>query len=139
VSFETERDPSLRKGHNVKWLVRVEVLRSIDVAWNGGRKLAPVEEVAPGTIPDGFPEAGTPGLMLADVARHAAPADTPFENHLYRVLARDGTSLPRLLTWAEMHEAYYVPASDRIVMQEALGAAYQLSQPKLIRLEGGGS
>ncbi|MBD3235340.1 MAG: hypothetical protein GF330_01385 [Candidatus Eisenbacteria bacterium] len=31
VLFETERDPNLRKGHNVKWLIRIELLRAIDV------------------------------------------------------------------------------------------------------------
>ena len=139
VLFETTLDPMLRKGHNVKYVIRVEVLRSIDVAWSDGRKLAPVEDVAPVTVPAGYPEAGTAGLLLADVVTLVLPDDIVPDNQLHRVLGRDGTGLPRLLTWEEMHAAYYLPGSDRIVLEEALGSAYQVQLPRSIRLEGGAS
>ena len=139
VLFETALDPMLRKGHNVKYVIRVDVLRSIDVVWNDGRKLAPVEDVAPVTVPAGYPEAGTAGLLLADVLTLVLPDDIVPDNQLHRVLGRDGTGLPRLLTWEEMHAAYYLPGSDRIVLEEALGSAYQVQLPRSIRLEGGAS
>ncbi len=139
VLFETERDPNLRKGHNVKWLIQVQALRSIDVDWGEARKLAPIDEVASDTIPTGYPEAGAVGLMLTDIVGHVAPADLAAQNYLYRVLGEDGAALPRLLTWEEMHEAFYIRESDRIVMPEALGAAYQVQRPQTIRLEGSGS
>ncbi len=139
VLFEAALDPMLRKGHNVKYLIRVDVLRSIDVAWSEGRKLAPVGEVPSVTVPDGYPEAGSEGLRLADVVTQVVPADIVPGDHLYRVLALDGTGLPRLLTWEEMRAAYYLPSSDRIAMAESLGPAYQLQLPRTIRLEGGAS
>ncbi len=137
--FETARDPMLRKGHNVKYVIRVEVLRSIDVVWSDGRKLAPVAEVPPVTIPEGYPGAGAEGLLLADVVTRVIPADIVPGDHVCRVLARDGTGLPRLLGWEEMHAVYYLPGSDRVVMEESLGPAYQVEMPRSIRLEGGAS
>jgi hypothetical protein len=137
VLFETALDPMLRKGHNVKWLIRVDVLRSIDVSWGDGHKLAPVTEVPPVTVPAGYPEAGTAGLLLADIVSSAIPGDVTPQDHLLRVLGRDGGGLPRLLTWEEAHSAYYLPGSDRIVMEESLGPAYQVTLPRTVRLEGG--
>lgn len=136
VVFDTARDPMLRKGHNVKWLIRAEVLRSIDVVWGDGRKLAPVQELRPDTVSAGYPGAGTPGLLLSDIVLHAAPGDLVPQNHLYRVIGRDGSELPRLLTWDEAHAAYYLLATDRVVLPEALGPAYQVNLPRSIRIEG---
>jgi hypothetical protein len=137
VFFETALDPMLRKGHNVKWLIRVEVLRAIDVSWSDGRKLAPVTEVQPMTVPEGYPGAGAAGLLLSDIVVGVIPGDVAPQGHLHRVIGRNGGSLPRLLTWEEMHSAYYLPDSDRVVMEESLGPAYQVSMPRTIRIEGG--
>jgi len=139
VFFETALDPMLRKGHNVKWLIRVEVLRAIDVSWSAGRKLAPLADMTSEVVPPGFPEAGSPGHRLADIVAHVIPGDVVPQTRLYRVIGRDGASLPRLLTWEEMQNAYYLPGSDRVVLQESLGPAYQVGLPRTIRLEGGGS
>ncbi len=135
VIFETERDPTLKKGHNVKWLVLVEILRSIDIVWPEGRKLAAVEEVSNVTIPEGYPGAGTDGILLASFVEKANPSNVDPEAHLYRVSSIDGTELPRLLTWEEMHHAYYIPDEDRVVMAEALGSAYQIHLLETIELE----
>lgn len=135
--FETTMDPMLRKGHNVKYVIRAEVRRSIDVAWSGGRKLSAVTDVTPVTIPAGYPGAGTDGLRLADVVTHVLPDDVTPGDHLHRVLGRDGAGLPRLLTWEEMQAVYYLPDSDRVVMEEALGPAYRVELPRTLRLEGG--
>jgi hypothetical protein len=137
VVFDTARDPMLRKGHNVKWLIRVEVLRSIDVAWDEGRRLAPVVEITPDTVTAGYPGAGTPGLLLSDIVRNAAPGALVPENHLCRVIGRDGSELPRLLTWEEMQAAYYLFTGDRVVLRESLGPSYQVNLPRTIRIEGG--
>lgn len=137
VVFETAQDPMLRKGHNVKWLIRAEVLRALEVSWSDGRKLAAVTEVPTTTVPEGYAEAGAAGLLLADVVAHVLPGDRVPGAHVYRLLGRDGTSLPRLLTWEEMHTAYYLPGSDRVVMLASLGAAYEVSRPRTIRVEGG--
>jgi hypothetical protein len=139
VIFETTLDPMLRKGHNVKYVIRVEVLRSIDVVWRDGHKLTPVAEVPMVMIPVGYPEAGEAGLLLADVVTQVIPDDIVPADYLCRVLDRDGTSLPRLLTWEEMHAVYYLLSSDRVVMEESLGSAYQLEMPRSIRLEGSAS
>ena len=135
VLFETEQDPNLRKGHNVKWLIRVEVLRSIDVVWSDGRKLAAVGEIDRVTVPGGYPKAGADALTLAGLVTNAGPADLEPDRFLYRVSSWQGTSLPRLLTWEEMGTTYFVPEGDLVVMPEVLGTAYQISQPKTIRLE----
>jgi hypothetical protein len=135
VVFQTELDESLRKGHNVKYLIRVEVLRSLDVTWADGRKLAPVGELTPVTIPAGYPESGMDGLPLASFVSYSLPGDLTPSDFLYRVLSRTGASLPRLLTWEEVNATYYLPASDRVVMAEALGAAYQVDEPKTVRAE----
>jgi hypothetical protein len=137
VVFDTVRDPMLRKGHNVKWLIRVEVLRSIDVAWNDGRRLAPIVEITPDTVAAGYPGAGTPGLLLSDIVGHAVPGDLVPRDHLYRVIGRDGSELPRLLTWEEAQAAYYLLAGDRVVLRESLGPSYQVNLPRTIRIEGG--
>ncbi len=135
VIFETERDPTLKKGHNVKWLIRVEVLRSIDVVWPDGRMLAAVREVEPVTVPDGFPGAGAEGIVLASFVERADPSDLEPEDYFYRVTSEDGTRLPRLLTWEEMHETYYLSEEDRVVMSEVLGPAYRIDLPRTIELE----
>jgi len=137
VVFATEQDPMLRKGHNVKWLIRVDVLRSIDVVWDDGRRLVPVAEVAAETVPEGFPEAGASGSLLTAIILDGAPRELVPEDHLYRVIARDGSELPRLLTWEEASSAWYLHASDRVVLREALGPAYRLSLPRAVRIEGG--
>jgi hypothetical protein len=135
VVFQTELDPSLRKGHNVKWLVLVEVLRSVDVVWAGGRKLVAVAEVGTATVPEGYPDAGSAGVVLARLVEKAAPSGSLPDAFLYRVVSGDGSSLPRFLTWAELSATYYLPGEDRVVMAEALGSAYQLAKPKTIRME----
>ncbi|MBU1699452.1 MAG: hypothetical protein KJ831_04835 [Candidatus Eisenbacteria bacterium] len=135
VDFDTERDPELRNGHNVKWLIQVQLLRSIDVQWSGGRKLATLRELDAEIIPDAYQQAGEEGLTLANVVNSAAPADIVYESFLYRVLSRENESLPRLLTWEEMSATYYVLESDSVVMLEALGPTYQISEPKSIRME----
>ncbi len=139
VFFETALDPMLRKGHNVKWLIRVDVLRAIDVSWSDGRKLAPIAEVPSVTVPEGYPEAGAAGLRLSDIVSSVVPRDVSPQAHRHRVTGRDGASLPRLLTWEELQAAYYLPGSDRVVLSESLGPAYQVSLPRAIKLEGGGS
>ncbi|MBP6875493.1 MAG: hypothetical protein KBD56_05440 [Candidatus Eisenbacteria bacterium] len=135
--FETAQDPNLRKGHNVKYVIRVEVLRAIDVRWQDRRKLAPITEIETTLLPEGYEGAGTAAIKLADLAAYSLPSDIDPSLRQYRVLSRDGTSLPRLLTWEEMHTAFYVPASDLIVMPDALGPAYRLSEPAQVRVEGG--
>ena len=135
IVFETERDPNLRNGHNVKWLVRAEVLRSVDVVWPGGRNLVAVTEVETATVPEGVPGAGADGVVLTTFVEEGGPSDLVPDQYVYRVSARDGQGLPRLLTWAEMGAAYYLPGDDRVVMSEALGSAYQVDRPKTIRME----
>jgi hypothetical protein len=138
IAFDTDADPALRKGHNVKWVIRVDVLRAIDIVWPAGRKLAAVDEVDTTLIPEGYPGAGTSGLRLDDVILLGLPDDLPPESYLYRLRAPDGSELPRLLTWTETRETYYLPDEDRVVMAEALGSAYQVAQPRTVLLEGAG-
>ena len=135
VVFQTELDPMLRKGHNVKWLIRVEVLRAIDVLWTDGRKPAPVRDIATVTLPDGYTASGDPGMTLASVVEHVCPSDLVLPDYLFRVRGAGGSSLPRLLTWEEMNRAYFVPELDRVLMPEELGSAYELADPQSIRLE----
>ena len=139
VVFQTELDETLRKGHNVKYLIRVEVLRSLDVSWPDGRKLAPVAEVPRVTVPPGYPDSGAEGILLASFVSYSLPGDLAASDFLFRVLSRSGASLPRLLSWEEVGATYYLPVSDRVVMAEALGAAYQIQEPKSVRLEAVGS
>lgn len=139
VVFEKDQDAMLRNGHNVKWLIRAELFRSIDIAWSEGHKLAPVSEVATTTIPEGYEGAGTSGLMLSTIVSTTVPTDVNPMLYTYRVLASGGASLPRPLNWEEMGEAYYLLESDRIVMRAELGSAYQVAAPQTIRLEGSGS
>jgi len=138
VIFETERDPNLRKGHNVKWLIRVELLRSIDVDWGAARKLAPIAELEATTLPAGYDAEGEPAVPLTAVVSYSLPDDLTPEGFQYRVSARSGAGLPRLLTWAELETAYYLLSEDRVVLPAALGSAYALEEPWRIRLEGGG-
>lgn len=138
VLFETEQDPALRKGHNVKWLIRVDVLRAIDVVWPDGRKLAALSGLTRTTVPDVYPGADGEGVVLARFVDEAGPAEITPDGFLYRVLSRDGSSLPRLLTWAEMNATFYLPDEDEVVMAEALGPAYRVELPKTIRMEAGG-
>jgi hypothetical protein len=115
------------------------VLRSLDVSWPDGRKLAPLAEVPRVTVPPGYPESGTEGVLLASFVSYSLPGDLQTSDFLFRVLSRTGASLPRLLTWEEVTATYYLPASDRVVMAEALGAIYRLEEPKGVRLEAVGS
>ena len=129
----------LRNGHNVKRLIRAELLRAIDVVWTESHKLAAVQEVPSTTIPEGYEGVGETGLSLAAIVSAVLPADLDPARYTYRVLASLGVSLPRPLTWEEMEAAYYILTSDRIVMNAELGTAYQLASPRTIRLEGSGS
>lgn len=138
VLFETERDPNLRKGHNVKYVIRVELLRSIDVDWGERRKLAPLAELETVALPEAYEGAGAEAVCLASAVEYALPGDLDPADYQYRVQALDGSSLPRLLTWPELASAYHVLAVDAVVLPASLGPAYRLSSPKRIRLEGGG-
>lgn len=136
--FEAGRDPNLRQGHNVKFVVRVELLRSIDVDWGARRKLAPLVELESLALPEGYEESGAAAVCLARAVEYALPGDLDPADYQYRVQASGGASLPRLLTWLEVGAAYHLLEADAVVLPTALGPAYRLASPMRIRLEGGG-
>jgi hypothetical protein len=137
VQFETETDPNLRKGHNVKWLILVELLRSIDIHWADKRKLAPVSALTVAPLPEGYQSAGADAIVLTSFVAATIPADVDPAEYQYRVQSRSGATLPRLLTWEEMATAYYLPESEQVVMAESLGDGWSIDLPKKISLEGG--
>ncbi len=135
VIFQTQHDSNLRNGHNIKWLIQIQLLRSIDICFDNTHKLSSVEELDTVTLSGDYADAGAEGIALIHLVIQAIPANLDPEASLYRVQARTGDSLPRLLSWTEMETAFYLPATDIIALPASLGDAYQLEQPLRITLE----
>ena len=136
IIFQTENDKYLRKGHNVKWLIQVQLLRSVDIRWPEGRKLSPVDEIATSILSADYADAGSEAIALTSLVSETVPDNIDPSGFIFRVSARDGSDLPRLLTWEELGTAFYLPDSDLVVMPAALGSAYQLEQLQRVSLEG---